>query len=163
MDIWIIVLLGLGIGLTFYFLLKSRKEDVYEPPIDLTESASWTMEEIILYKDINLYRLENSLKILSMNDDIKVLTQGRVKYWIKNKIIKNKLHDWLFVHSRVYKEMGYISITELAQAGHRKILSAFKNSESHNKALLNSKFNKMAITVRKNSGGRNRTCLILAK
>lgn len=164
MDIWIIVLLILGIGIAFYFVKrKSKKKVVKAPPIDLTESAKWTLEEIMLCKEINLYRLKNNLKVLFKNNDMKVLTQGRVKYWIKYKIIKYKLHNWINAHILTYKEMGYSDITELAQAGYRKIFNAFKNSESHNKALLNSKYSKIAITVRKNSGGKNRTCLILAK
>jgi len=160
----LIIVFVIGIIITFVLLRKKTKEPLPEP-LDLTEPANWSIEELNFMVDWNIHRKHNGLTIINDDDIIKILTQGRVKMWIKNEVPKENLHDGFAFHAKPYYNKGYTKLDENVQAGYTgdSIMEKYQLSSSHNRSLLQPGAKSGAITIRKNHLGKNRTCLIVTK
>jgi len=154
---------GLAIMILIFILLRLKKKPVVDlPPIDLNEPASWTEEEVSVFERISKHRVDSGFSPLFFNDELKVLSQGRVKFWINRSTPKEELHHYWLGHAQIYRDKGYERIDENAQLGYVRIFYMFKTSEDHNASMLNPNNITGAITIRKDAFGKNRTCLILA-
>ena len=163
--------LYIGIGIVvlialFYSLHKNKKKQEPLPePLDFSEPAKWSQEEITFLQNFNLFRHDADVKLVVKDNTMKRLSQARVKMWIKNKVLIQNLHHGFPYHAKPYFNRGYTKIYEDAQAGYtdEKILEKFILSSKHYPSLVDPGLTGIAITIRKNSQGRNRTCLLLSK
>lgn len=140
-----------------------RKKTEVKDEIDLSQPAKWTVEELQLFDDVNQYRFDKNKHYLKQNNDMKVLSQGRVKWWETHKTPNKELHFGFLRHAQIYLDKDYKKIAENVQAGYRNILRAYQLSESHNASILSDEWRFIAITIKKFDDGRNRVCLILSK
>jgi len=150
--------IALGIAaLVILFISLSKKSkakaqeelDSLPKPLDLNEPANWTNEEFDFISDLNIYRHDLGLSLIVHDDKMKILSQGRVKMWILDKVNIRNLHDGFKFHSLRYLKQGYAELDELAQAGYTgySILQKYKLSSNHNSVLIDPAIKSGAITI----------------
>jgi uncharacterized protein YkwD len=119
------------------------EEVIYALEDNMTD---WKLIEVLIFRELNNYRIENNLKPVKTEVHTKAESDIRTKYMVE---VEHMSHDYFSVSSRRLKDMGFKSVGENVAYGYttaENVMTAWKNSPGHNKLLLTSRFEYVGIS-----------------
>ena len=120
------------------------KEIIYA---EIDDIANWELIEVLIFREINKYRVENGLKPVKPEVNSKRESDIRTAYMLE---VQHMSHDYFSVSSRRLKDLGFKSVAENIAHGYKSaesVMNAWKNSPGHNSTILTSRYEYVGVSV----------------
>jgi len=157
----LLIFLTVAIIIISYLVVTRNNEKKPKESISyhLTNYGKWGEFEEELYHKINRNRHENSLSLLSANDDLLALAFTRTNFWLVMEYSRQEnLCKHIGEHFDPYYDLGLTEIVELAVYGEQDVFPLLDKVK-----LLEPSFKYIGISSRFNYIDDRLTCVILAK
>tara|TARA_R110000772_G_scaffold17946_3_gene50037 strand:+ start:174631 stop:175101 length:471 start_codon:yes stop_codon:yes gene_type:complete len=143
-------------------LAFGRGEDTIKY-IFVDNTSNWKIIELEILRQMNIYRVENGLGILTGDFGIREETKLRCDYMLDTGVLS---HDGFSDSSRRLKDKGLKSVGEIIGYGYSEassVMHAWKNSPGHNRLMLTSRYTHIGVSTIVKRGDTKFFCVIFGR